>query len=283
MNTTIVASRPSTYRQLIEQSLKLYNNSFPKIILLAFLIGVTTFLPNIIYYFTGLDLNTVQKPTIFDHLLMFLITAIDVGLFVAILWHMHCELRRRREPLEEDFQMGMKKALLVMIATVVQVVFIFGFALLTMVIPLILYKLNLLAFDNSLLGILTFLIFFTQICLLFYVTTWFVFLTPIIATENKSIIKSLGHSISLGWNHWWEIFSLQITPWLIYLLLLMFLRFIVGLNLHIYLLEYKPYSFLGTILHVIIFMFFVPWVAALLLVQLHDLELRKKIAIKNES
>lgn len=280
MNNTIVAAKPSSYNQLIYQSLKLYNISFPKIILLAFLIGVTTFLPNIIYFFTGLDLHTVSNPTVYDHFLMFLITATAVALFIAILWHMHCEIRRRREPLEEDFQIGIKKALLVMIATVIQVLFVLGVALITTSIQLLLYKLDLLRFDNSLLGILTFLIFLFQLCLLFYVATLFVFLTPIIATENKTIIQAIGHSISLGWNHWWEIFSLQITPWLIYLGFLLFLRFIVGLNIQIYLLEMKPFSFLGTLLHVIIFMFFIPWVAALLLIQLHDLELRKKIALK---
>ena len=81
----------------------------------------------------------------------------------------------------------------------------------------------------------------------------------------------------LVWNHWWRVFSVQATPWLCYLFLLFSLKYVLGINIHIYLLGQTSHSVLISLLHLLIFAIFIPWVAAILVVQLKDLELRKSL------
>jgi hypothetical protein len=135
-----------------------------------------------------------------------------------------------------------------------------------------------LIFTQSTAGMIaTTVTFIIQIMLIVYIYTLFVFLIPLIAIENRGVLGSLERSVYFVWNHWWRVFSVQFTPWISYLILLFIIRFILRIDIHIYFMEQTPHSFAATLLHLIIFALFIPWVAAILLAQLNDLELRKKM------
>ena len=100
---------------------------------------------------------------------------------------------------------------------------------------------------------------------------------PLIAIENKGIVAALERSMRLAWNHWLRIFLMQMTPWFCYLIFLSILKFIFRINVHIYFTNTLVHPLWTSVLQMIIFALFIPWVAAILLVQLKDLELRKHI------
>ena len=69
----------------------------------------------------------------------------------------------------------------------------------------------------------------------------------------------------------------QITPWLAYLITLIIIKFGIKVPIHIYFVNPgEQQTFLATFIHILIFAIFVPWVGAVMLVQLRDLELRKQ-------
>src|SRR5262249_19366569 len=124
--------------------------------------------------------------------------------------------------------------------------------------------------------ILTILVLFLQVGIILYFSTLFLFMVPLIAIENKNILISLEKSMLLVWNHWWRVFSLQLTPLICYLLIMIMIRFVFHVHIHIYFFDDNPdSSWMITLMHLIIFIFFTPWVATLLLLQLKDLEFRK--------
>ena len=195
---------------------------------------------------------------------------------------MHCVTLRKHEPLIEDVKMGVKKAFYVFIASIIQSTIIFSCTAVIFGLQILLFQYNLL-FSQHLLGMLfTIFIFAFQMAVIFYLFTLFIFLAPLIATENKGILSSLGKSVSLGWNHWWRVFSVQITPWLTYIIFLLLARYILNIDIHIYFIERGHHSMWSTLFNMIAFLFFIPWVASLLLTQLHDLELRKKITVTSK-
>jgi hypothetical protein len=87
----------------------------------------------------------------------------------------------------------------------------------------------------------------------------------------------------LVWNHWWRVFSTQLTPWLFYLALLIAVKYVLHIDFHIYFTQKIDNTLWVTIAHIAVFSLFIPWVAALLLVQLKDLELRKSLVAAHQS
>lgn len=275
---TILSSQPASYWPLIGRSFKLYRASFSKIILPTFLLALIVFIPRIISDIIGQDLFMNLDPLSPYRLWLPLLNLFGLIFFIAIIWHMHCVIRKVHEPLIQDFEMGLRKVLYVFLATLIQSFLISTVAIIFLGIQILLYQHHVI-FDKNLSSIvITFAIFFIQLTLIVYIWTLFIFLLPLIATENQGIITSLERSASFVWNHWWRVFSVQITPWICYLFLLIVIRFLLNINVHIYFMEYTSHSAWETLLNFIFFMLFIPWVAALMLVQLRDLELRKKLA-----
>ena len=197
--------------------------------------------------------------------------------FVAILWHMYCEMRGKHEPFIEDVSVGTKKSIYVFLAAVLQGAIVFAFGVITYGLLFILHHYRLL-FINSLLGILlTTAIFFGQVFLLMYISTLFIFFIPLIAIENKGIFKALENSVLIVWNHWWRVFSVQLTPWIVYLALLLLIKYAFNIDIHIYFTPIAQSNMWATILNILVFAFYAPWIASLLLMQLKDLEIRKTL------
>jgi hypothetical protein len=274
---TLMPSKPGSYWQLLKHSFALYRASFSKVIILSLLLSFTVFTPRFLSTIAGQDIFLDLPPLSPHRLWLFLIELIGITFFIGILWHIHCVATRVREPLIEDLTVGVKKVFLVLIASILQFGIIFGIALLFWGIQIFFYKHQMLLASEPSGAILTVILLVGQLILMLYFSVLFIFLIPIIATENKSILSAFERTVYLGWNHWLRIFSLQITPWITYVIILLLIRHAIGVNVHIYFFAPPEYSVWTSVFHFVIFALFIIWPAALLLVQLKDLELRKHI------
>src|SRR5579872_429336 len=156
---TLLAAQPQSYRQLIKHSFALYRAGFAKVFLLAIVTAFIAFIPRLLSDRAGYPLFMNQPPTSFYSLFAFITNLVSLLFFIAIIWHMYCEMRNVREPLIEDLTMGARKLLYSIIAIIIE--------------NLIICAVILIAFG--------FLIYLKSYHLLFYFTladilfTWFVF------------------------------------------------------------------------------------------------------------
>ena len=280
---TILPSQPAEYKTLLRCSLKLYRASLKKVLLLTLLLTLIVFIPRILSDIIGQDLFSYLPAFSPQRLWLFAIDLAALVFFVAMLWRVHCVIRGYHEPLFEDLKIGLKKACYVFVASIIQSFFLFTVVIAVFFSQVLLLKYDLL-FGTALLGkLFTVAVFLSQVILIFYVSTLFLFLVPLIATENKGILIALQKSISLGWNHFWRIISLQSTPWICYLIALSIAKYLLNIDVHIYFVGHGVHTITATIFNMLLFFLFIPWVATLLLTQLNDLELRKQVtAIKQK-
>ncbi len=273
---TLLPTQPSSYKTLIKNSLRLYRVSFSKVIFLSCLLSLVVFIPRILAEIIGQDIFLTIPLLSIERLWILLIDLASIIFFVGIIWRMYGVIRGFHEPLIEDLKVGVKKVFFVFIASFIESAIVVSIIILIYSLFGILHEHNLL-FNTNLIGmIFTTLAFLGQIILIFYVYTLFVFLIPVITIENKGIIGAIERSVYLVWNHWWRVFSVQFTPWFCFLIFLFILRDIFHINVHIFFFHHTVAPFV-TLFQFIIFAIFIPWVAATLLVQLKDLELRKKL------
>lgn len=272
----ILSSRPETYWQLLKRSFIFYRVAFIRVLPLAFLLAVITFIPRLLSVAIGQDIFSAMPPFSPQWLWLLFNNIISLMLFIAVLWRMHCIIRSVHEKIAEDFYIGGRKVLLAFVATVIQSAMIAAIGITLYGIQFLLFQHRLLFSDYLAGQLFTFAIFFIQLIASIYIIVLFIFYLPLIAVENKGILGSIERSIYLVFGNFWRTLKLQMTPWLCYLIALIAIRF--GLNIHIHLFFLTPTlpNIGTTLLHLLIFAVFLPWIAAVLLVQLHDLELRKK-------
>ena len=277
---TILPSQPLSYGEIIKRSLRLYYLSFFKVFLLALILSIIIFIPRLIADMTGHDLFSNLPPFSLHRLWLILINLTGLAFFVAIIWHIYCVARQVHEPFIEDIVVGIKKCIYILIAAIIQNAIIFAVIAVIFGLQILLYQYHWL-FSSSILSVIfTSLVFIGEFILLLYMTILFLFFTPLIAIENKGIFIAIEKSVLLAWNHWWRVFSLQVTPWICYLILLIIIKYGLRIDIHIYLGEQTQHPLWTSILNIIIFALFIPWVATLLLLQLKDLELRRELARK---
>lgn len=271
---TLLPTQPETYWQLLRRSIRLYRVSFKKVALLAVLLAITAFVPRLLSYAIGQDV--LHNLTLFslNQLWLTMLNLVAFIFFIAIIWHMHCEIIHKHESLREDFSIGFKKVITVFIASTLQSVLVIAIIAIIIASQMLIHYYLPFLFESGLGIWIVSLIFLFELTLLAYIATLFIFIVPLVAIENKGILSSIQRSITLVWNHWWRTVTLQATPWICFILVLAFVKFILKINVHIYFIDQVPHPLLLTILQIIIFAIFIPWVAALLLVQLQDLELR---------
>ena len=190
---------------------------------------------------------------------------------------MHCIIIDKHEPLIEDFSVGLKKAIAVFIAATLQGLLVLGLVVLLVGSQLLIHQYHEWLFANPFGVVILCSIFLGELFIFFYVAALFIFIVPLIAIENKGILSALQRSVLLVWNHWWRTVSLQLTPWLCLALFLSFIRFVLNIDIHIYFVSVDWHPLFVTIIQMVIFALFIPWVAATLLVQLKDLELRNHV------
>jgi hypothetical protein len=276
---TLLPSQPGTYWQLIKASFHLYRVSFSRIILLSFFLAVTVFIPRLLSDFIGQDIFGNLAPFSYERLWLLVIYLAAIMFFIGMIWRMHCVIIGVHERLLEDFGIALKKVLTVLLAYVIEAAIVFAVSMILFGIHILLHQHHLLFYGHPLGLLLTGFIFIGQFILILYVSALFLFLIPIVAIENKGLFSALERSVLLVWNHWWRVFSVQFTPWLVYLALLLVIKYGFKIDVHIFFVEIgKTYSIWTSLLHLVIFALYIPWFTATLLVQLKDLELRKHIS-----
>jgi len=274
---TLLPTHPNSYKELIKNSFNLYRASFFRIIIISLMLAFIAFIPRFFSDVIGQDLFLNLPPLSPYRLWLVPVHLASIIFFIGIIWRMHCVILGSHEPLLEDLTVGLKKVLYVLMAATIQIAFVIAVIIASYGLLVILGQHHII-FHHHFFGMLsTIVILLAQIILIFYVYTLFAFLIPIITIENKGLLGALERSAYLVWNHWWRVFSVQFTPWLAYIILLFVIRLVFGISLHIYFIEHSSHTFGSTFLHLILFAIFIPWVAAIMLTQLKDLELRKKI------
>lgn len=280
MDKKLLPTAPASYTQLMKHSFTLYKASFFKVIWLSLLLSLITFIPRFMVELTGK--NPFMSSSWFNpyYLWFLLLDLINLALFVGIIWHIYCTARNKHEPLIEDITVGFQKTIYVFAAAILQAAIVFAITIVIMGFIILLSDLRLL-FNMSLIGtIFTVLVFTAEFVVIIYLYTLFFFFIPLIAIENKGILISLEKSIALVWNHWWRTFSVQMTPWLVYLLVLSLIRFSANINVHIYFMQQLEHSIWTTVLQLVLLALLLPWVAGLMVLQLKDLELRQGMSAK---
>lgn len=265
--------QPTGYSGLMQKSKALYSNTLRGTFLLSLLLSIIVFIPRMVSLYFGIDVFYESAGYSAVSLWLVFIDLATMIVMIAIFYHLNCELGHKRDNIKQDIREGFFRVLYVFAAAIIQTLIIFVLGLVVFKTQMLLYTYDMLN-NNSWWGHIGFACFFAaQTILLLYIFTLFIFYLPIISVENRAVFRSLLQSAKLVWNHWWLVFSVQITPWFAYFFALIFLR-MMGLDVHIYFAENSQSTMLATAINIIAFAIYIPWVASLLLVQLKDLELR---------
>lgn len=274
-----LSTQPETNSQLLARSLALYQATFPKVFYLGLILSIVAFIPRILFVATSTDFSSLHLSNPI-RLMYILIDLVSLIFFTAILWRMQCKSHHRRETILTDIKIAFRKLPAIFVATIIQ-----SLAISIVVISLVvlLYFFQLYAQPNLMTLLVFSLIAILQVCVAIYLFFEFYFYIVLIVTEDKGVLPALKRSIFLVWGNWWRTFLLQITPWVIYLVCIILIRNYLHFNLHIYFIkETVIATWPTTIIHILLFALFIPWAAANVLVQLRDLELRKKLLPENE-
>lgn len=274
------STQPETASQLILRSLKLYRAAFTKVFYLSLILSICAFIPRIFALAIGENIFVVLPHFSYYRLWLIVVDVLCLVFFSAILWRMYNVFMNARETIVDDVKMALKKLPYILVAVIVLWLMFVLINLSFFGVYSYFKQENVLSIsDPSIMWAMS-LVVLSHLVLLVYLTTLFLFYLPLILIENKGVLRAIERSASLVWGRWWRTFLLQATPWLLYLICLSLIRIVAQVNIHIYFVAPDAQSVFGTALNLIIFTFFVPWSAALLLVQLRDLELRKKITAK---
>lgn len=272
-----LASHSETYSQLIRRSLRLYKHVFFRVFIYSLLLAIIAFIPQLSTFISDRPIQI--DLTRFDprNLWLLLINICALVFFAAQLWRVRCVVRDEHESVGDDIKVALKHIPAIFAAVFLQVLLIItiNFVIGTLVYFIIHDSQGVIVIDTAR-SILAAILLSIQTVAVFYALFAFYFYLPIILVENKGILESLRKSASLVWRHWWQTVSVQLTPWLCFLLTLIILQMLTPLSIRLYF--YPSLSapdLLSTCVTLLIFALYIPWVACLLLLQLHNLELEK--------
>lgn len=269
-----LATNPQSNISLLKRGIKLYAASIKQVYGLALLLSIILFLPRLIAVLTHFDMvMTLGKYRVYRLLLVF-IDIFSVFVFTAMLWRIRCVVTNAHESILDDFNVAINRMVLIIGAALVYSLLLAFMGLVLGVFPLLLLqKMSAVIYFNIVMG-LSIIYFLISVYFLYL----FLFYLPLILTEQQGIFASLKKSASLVWGHWWRVFFLMITPWLVYFLTLLFFKHVLGIPMNIYIISpATPDSIVTVLINAFIFSLFLPFFGALLLLQLRDLELRKQV------
>lgn len=271
----IPSTQPESIRQVLTHSLQLYRMAFTKSILVAFIMSTIAFIPRLIS--VVLERNYFAELPEYSpvNLWLLLIELCCLCLFTVLLWRIRCVMHGTRETVVDDMKVTLKKIPLIIGASLIQSLLFLVMGLSTLGIYFLLQQ-NQITKGSEIIGILsTGLPFVLQMLFNIYVLFLLIFYLPLILTENKHIFEALAKSARLVWGNWWKTFFTLATPWFCYLLTLLIVKKLFGIDLHVYFMPVTLPSLSTTLVHIIIFALYIPWTASTILVKLHDLEIRK--------
>jgi hypothetical protein len=275
-----LATQPESIDRLVWRSLKLYVKGLPRVFFFSLVLSIIVFIPRLsaLIYAKEFKLSLITQSTQVCWLIL-----IEIGvlfIFTSMLWRIRCVLYQEHESIFSDMKIAIKKLPLVLAAAFIQIAFfailmtiafVFGFYLTQ-------YEMMASAVMQSQITFFAAALLALNFWFIIYVYYLVIFYLPLILTEDKGIIASLKQSIFLVWSKWWRTFLFLLIPWFFYVVGLIIIRKMFNVDLHIYFIEPVIQStWPAVITHILIFAIFVPWVASALLIQLRDLELRKKV------
>ena len=269
-----ISSHPETMDQLLLRSFRLYYATFRNVFLFALTLSIIAFIPRLIALTTGQEIfinHGIFSP---ERLSLALIDISCLIIFSAILWRIRCLVIGTHETIFDDLKTALRKLPYILVASVLQVLscYIFIFLFIVFMFYVSLHQVSLILVDTNTVLAAT-LLLFANLIWVAYIFFAFYFYLPIILIENQGILAALSKSVKLVWKNWWRTALVQVTPWLIYLLVLITIKFLLNVNIHIYFAEPSQSTLASTSLHMILFALFVPLFANTILVQLRDLEL----------
>jgi hypothetical protein len=274
------STQPEPYRQIIARSITLYRIAFSKVFPEALLLALIFFLSNLLFYFGYFTLPIDIASFNLQGLLFLVIDIICLTLFTALLWRMRCVIKHAHETVSDDMRISLRKLPFIIAAALIQTT-LFLFIWFTTILFVRFYgQAYLLAINDPVRIFLLSIPLFFQGFLNIYIFFLLIFYQPLILTENKAIFTALFSSAKLVWKNWWRTFSVLLTPVLCYVLVLILIQVASGLHIPIYFFRFYTLSLPAILVHIFVFTLFLPWFASILLIQLHDLELRKKLATK---
>lgn len=275
-----LATRPEPYKPLLRRSLKLYQASIFHVFFLSLLISVIAFVPRLFSLLIGQEVFYSLPYYHPAKLWIILIDLFCLFFFIALLWRVRCVMTEIHEKILDDVKIAFEKLPLIVAAVIIQLII---FTLVGVTVYVFFNFLSTASPGNGALFHGNFLVMFAligHVLLAVYLFFLFIFYLVLILTEDKGVFSSIKKSTLLVWRNWWRTFWFQMTPILAYIICLMIIKYVLHLNIHIYFTgPPSQFSWWTTFLHILLFALFLPWTAAVLLVQLRDLELRKKNAL----
>jgi hypothetical protein len=268
------STQPENLIQTLSRSWSLYRATFLKAFLLALIIALIEFTPRIMMFV--MSDSTIAVPYVWLRIFLLLCEFVDIVLFAAILWHIQSVALNRHESLRTDFRLGLKKLPTIIIAAFIQLTLYGIICVSAMVIYYFLMTHPLTEHPEHPVSIfLVGIPVIVQFLFTFYLFFLLYFYLPLILTENNGPINSLFHSARLVWNNWWKTFWVVVTPWFVYVAVLVGLK-MLGAKFSIYTSQGFSSTPLATAIHILVFALFIPWFAATMLVQLRNLEMLKE-------
>lgn len=272
--------QPQSWFKLILSSLKVYKICFLRVIWLSFIISILAFLPRTIAVMVQEPLSNLEFFSL-RHSWVYITDLLALMLFIALFSRLHKVESGKPVSIMQDLKVGLRNLGSIILASILEVLLLTAITGIVVGITAFFYKHDLLFAPTVTSWALTFIIFIGQLLLLIFVSTLFIFFLPLIAIENRGVIKALERSVLLAYDHWGRIFSLQLTPWVFYVLVLFLLRFNFSINISIF--HQTAITLWAVLVQSAVFSLFMLWAACLLLVQLRDLELRKHISKKEKN
>jgi hypothetical protein len=271
------STQPESVRQVLKRSCSLYRYAFTRAIPLALFLSLVAFIPRLLALVVGQDIFFGLPQWSPLRLWLILIEFTSLVFFTILLWRMRCVMYNMHESIKDDLVVTLKKLPRIIGAAVIENGIVMSLFLMIIGIVYVLRDQNLFADSKNLPFFLVIIPLYLQLCVNIFIFVLLMFYLPLILNENKHIFEALGKSAALVWGNWWRTFVTQLIPWAIYLLMLLFIRNTLGLNIHLYFLPMVHLSVAATCVHILLFTLFLPWFAATMLVQLQDLEIRKAL------
>lgn len=268
-----LATSPQSNSRLLLRGLKLYAASIKQVIGLALLFSFIVYIPQVIAIYSGLNVFGLARSLAFYNLFFFIVNFCALFVFTAMLWRMNCVMLNQHESILDDFIVASKKILLIAGASIISMLLISFLVYIFVMLPAqnIVQAPSTVAINLGLIFLV--LGFFISI----YIIYLLIFYLPLILTENKGIMAALKKSFRLVRGHWWKVFLLLVTPYVVYWIFLWILQGVLHIDMSMNVAWNNAHKALWVMFNVLFFALFVPFEGALLLLQLRDLEIRKQV------
>jgi hypothetical protein len=252
-----LASQPQSIKQILSDSFRLYKVAFIRLVFWALVAGIISVLSQLITSTNNIE-NAVQQSSYTNyHLLLqpLLIIVLSLVPFSAMIFDIHQTMQGSKPTIKTAFLTAVRKWLPLIGAMVVNFIIMF-------IVAVVAYFLMMISKFVALLFAAA-----VAIYLLVSLFAW----QPLIVSENQRVFQAFKNSFKIVKSNWWRTFAILLIPGLV----VCFINFILGFTFDV-LDPNKAHAIWQLVITAIVSMLFMPWLYGILLLQIHNLELRKK-------